>query len=53
VAADPFFPAAPFVWVHALLRTLLRPLLVFLLQRWVEPRPVVLVRPELRSEGDR
>jgi len=53
VAADPFFPDAPFVWVHALLRTLLRPLLVFLLQRWVEPRPVVLVRPELRSEGDR
>jgi deazaflavin-dependent oxidoreductase (nitroreductase family) len=47
VAADPFFPGAPFLWVHALLRTLFRPFLVFLLKRWVEPRPVVLIRPEL------
>lgn len=52
VAADPFFPAAPFVWVHAILRTLFRPLLVFVLRRWVEPRPLVLVRPELRGEAD-
>jgi len=51
VAADPFFPGAPFVWVHALLRTVFRPLLVFFLQRWVGPRPVVLVRPELGSQA--
>jgi len=52
VAADPFFPGAPFVWVHAVVRTLFRPLLVLLLKRWVEPRPVVLVRPELQSGAD-
>ena len=45
ISANPFFPAAPFVIVHAVLRTLLRPLLVFLLQRWVAPRPIVLIRP--------
>jgi deazaflavin-dependent oxidoreductase (nitroreductase family) len=44
--AHPFFPPAPFVLVHALLRTLLRPLLTALLRRWVAPRPVVLIRPE-------
>ena len=47
VAADPFFPGAPFVWIHAVVRTLFRPLLVVFLQRWVEPRPVVLIRPAL------
>jgi deazaflavin-dependent oxidoreductase (nitroreductase family) len=52
VAADPFFPGAPFVWVHAVLRTLFRPLLVLFLQRWVGPRPVVLVRPDVPSEGN-
>jgi len=46
VAADPFLPLAPFSWVHAIARTLLRPLLVLFLRRWVTPRPVVLVRPE-------
>jgi len=46
ISANPFFPAAPFVLVHAVLRTLLRPLLVSLLRRWVAPRPVVLIRPE-------
>jgi deazaflavin-dependent oxidoreductase (nitroreductase family) len=45
VSANPFFPAAPYLLVHAVLRTLLRPLLVFLLRRWVDPRPIVLIRP--------
>jgi deazaflavin-dependent oxidoreductase (nitroreductase family) len=45
VSANPFFPAAPYAPVHAVLRTLLRPLLVFLLRRWVAPRPIVLIRP--------
>ena len=45
ISANPFFPAAPFVIVHAVLRTLLRPLLVVLLRRWVGPRPIVLIRP--------
>jgi hypothetical protein len=46
VSAYPFFPAAPVAPVHALLRTLLRPVLVRALRRWVAPRPVVVVRPE-------
>lgn len=45
IADHPFCPAAPFVWVHAVLRTLLRPLLVLLLRRWVGPRPIVLIWP--------
>jgi deazaflavin-dependent oxidoreductase (nitroreductase family) len=45
IAEHPFCPAAPFVWVHAVLRTLLRPLLVLLLRRWVGPRPIVLIWP--------
>lgn len=49
VRAHPFFPAAPFAVVHVVLRTLLRPLLVWLLSGWVAPRPVVLVRPETPS----
>jgi len=49
VRAHPFFPAAPFAVVHVVLRTLLRPLLVWLLSIWVAPRPVVLVRPETPS----
>ncbi|HYB12405.1 MAG TPA: nitroreductase family deazaflavin-dependent oxidoreductase [Myxococcota bacterium] len=51
VAADPFFPAAPFVGIHALLRTLFRPLLVLLLKRWVGPRPLVLIWPELSERA--
>ncbi len=47
VSAHPFFPAAPFVWVHAVLRTILRPILVAILRRWVTPRPVVVLRPGL------
>jgi deazaflavin-dependent oxidoreductase (nitroreductase family) len=46
VGSSPFFPPAPFAPVHALLRSLLRPLLVALLRRWVAPRPLVVVRPE-------
>jgi deazaflavin-dependent oxidoreductase (nitroreductase family) len=45
VSAHPFFPAAPFAPVHAVLRTLLRPLLVALLRWWIRPRPLVLIRP--------
>ena len=43
VSATPFFPLAPFVWIHAVLRTMLRPLLVLALRRWVAPRPVVVI----------
>jgi deazaflavin-dependent oxidoreductase (nitroreductase family) len=46
VSADPFFAAAPFAPVHALLKTVLRPFLVLFLRAWVTPRPVVLVRPD-------
>jgi deazaflavin-dependent oxidoreductase (nitroreductase family) len=45
VSENPFFPAAPFAIVHAVLRTLLRPLLVRFLRRWVSPRPIVSIRP--------
>jgi hypothetical protein len=51
VSRRPFFPIAPFTAVHALLRTLLRPLLVLLLRRWVRPRPIVVVHP-LALVGD-
>lgn len=46
VAAHPFFPPAPFAPVHVVARTLLRPLLVGALRRWVTPRPIVLIRPD-------
>jgi len=45
VAAHPFVPPAPFALVHVVMRTLLRPLLVFGLQRWVTVRPVIVIRP--------
>jgi deazaflavin-dependent oxidoreductase (nitroreductase family) len=45
VSKHPFFPVAPFAVVHAVLRTLLRPVLVFLLRRWIRPRPLVVVHP--------
>jgi deazaflavin-dependent oxidoreductase (nitroreductase family) len=45
VTKHPFFPGAPFVWLHAVLRTVLRPLLVLFLQRWIRPRPLVVVHP--------
>ena len=55
VTADPFFPPAPFTIVHAILRTLLRPLLVRFLRWWVNPRPLVLIRPQalVSPEGKR
>jgi deazaflavin-dependent oxidoreductase (nitroreductase family) len=46
VTAAPFYPAAPFAVVHAVLKTVLRPLLVLSLRAWVTHRPVVLVRPQ-------
>jgi deazaflavin-dependent oxidoreductase (nitroreductase family) len=46
VRAHPFFPPAPLAIVHAVLRTLLRPVLVQLLRIWVTPRPMVVIRPE-------
>lgn len=49
VSSHPFFPPAPFEIVHALLRTILRPLLILLLRRWVTPRPIVLIRREHAS----
>ena len=45
VAAHPFFPIAPFVIVHAILRTVLRPILSLFLRLWVTPRPVVVIWP--------
>lgn len=52
VSAHPFFPGAPFVLVQAILATVLRPLLVWALRRWVAPRPVVVLRPVLPAQGD-
>ena len=43
VTAHPFFPAAPFTVVHAVVLTLFRPLLVVFLRRWVTSRPVVVL----------
>jgi deazaflavin-dependent oxidoreductase (nitroreductase family) len=50
VTAHPFFPPAPFGPVHLVLRTILRPLLVWMLRRWVGPRPIVVIHRE-RAEG--
>jgi deazaflavin-dependent oxidoreductase (nitroreductase family) len=44
VGAHPFFPPAPLAPIHLVLRTLLRPLLVAMLRRWVTPRPMVRIR---------
>ena len=49
VSAHPFFPPAPFGVINWLHRTLLRPLTVAWLRRWVTSRPVVVIRP--RAEG--
>lgn len=53
VSTHPFFPLAPYAPCHAVLRTLLRPLLVAGLRRWVAPRPVVVLRriPETAAPG--
>ena len=46
VSGHPFFPAAPFAVVHAVVRTILRPLLIAFLRQWMRPRPVVVVYPQ-------
>jgi deazaflavin-dependent oxidoreductase (nitroreductase family) len=43
VTAHPFVPAAPFALVHVVALTILRPLVILQLRRWVRPRPVVLL----------
>lgn len=43
VGEHPFVPPAPFGVVHLVFRTLLRPLLVWRLRRWVKLRPVVVI----------
>ena len=44
VSAHPFFAPAPVIPINTIHITLLRPLLIAFLRRWVPPRPVVLVR---------
>ena len=51
VSRHPFFAPAPFLIVHALALTLLRPFLVFVLRRWVMPRPVVLLHLDRTAAG--
>ena len=46
VSAHPFFAAAPILVVHAVALTILRPVLVAFLRRWVRPRPVIVVHPQ-------
>jgi len=43
VSQHPFVPFAPFKMVHAVALSLLRPVLVAGLRRWVTPRPVVVI----------
>jgi deazaflavin-dependent oxidoreductase (nitroreductase family) len=43
VTAHPFFAPAPFALVHVVALTILRPLVILQLRRWVRPRPVVLL----------
>ena len=43
VSRHPFVPAAPFKIVHAVALSVLRPVLVAGLRRWVTPRPVVVI----------
>ncbi len=50
VSAHPFFPPAPFGWANFLHRTVLRPIAVAFLRRWVATRPVVLIHR--RNHGD-
>ena len=41
-----FLPTAPYILVHAVLRTLLRPLLLAWMRYWVGRRPIVVIRQE-------
>jgi len=45
VTAHPFFPPAPVFPLNSIHVTLLRPLTVAFLRRWVTYRPVILIRP--------
>lgn len=45
IAAHPFFVPAPFWPLNLLARTVLRPLVVWWLRRWVTVRPLVVIRP--------
>jgi deazaflavin-dependent oxidoreductase (nitroreductase family) len=45
VSAHPFFAPAPVIPINTIHVTLLRPLLIAFLRRWVTHRPVVVVRP--------
>jgi hypothetical protein len=45
VTSHPFFAPAPFAVVHAVMRTILRPILIVFLRWWVRPRPVIVVHP--------
>ena len=44
VTAHPFFAAMPVAPLHAVLRTILRPLLILFLRWWVTSRPMVVIR---------
>ena len=44
-----FFPTAPFILVHAVLRTVLRPLLLAWMRYWVGPRPIVVLHRGIQT----
>ena len=46
ISTHVFFPAAPIAILNLLHRTLLRPVWLPFLRRWVTSRPVVIIRPE-------
>jgi deazaflavin-dependent oxidoreductase (nitroreductase family) len=49
VTAHPYFPPAPVLPLNLIHITLLRPLTIAFLRRWVVHRPVILIRPAGRS----
>jgi deazaflavin-dependent oxidoreductase (nitroreductase family) len=51
VGLHPFFPAAPTILFHAVFLTVLRPLTIAALRRWVMNRPVVVIRIVRALEG--
>lgn len=50
VAAHPFFPPAPIKVLNVLARTMLRRPTVAFLERWVVPRPIVVIRYDDSAE---
>ncbi len=46
IGAHPFFPALPLLILNVLHATLLRPIWIPALRRWVTRRPVILIRPD-------